>query len=99
MINPYHFTDEKLKIGFKINLDSHTVNHTKSLLTIEHHFPDFGIETRYNNKISKELANTYARLLNKYKFKNHTLFSASFYKNNEEDQRNDEIELFINLEI
>ena len=27
------------------------------------------------------------------------LFSASFYKNNEEDQRNDEIELFINLNI
>ena len=39
----------------------------------------------------------YARLINQYKFKYHILFSASFYKINEEDQRSDEIELFINL--
>ena len=31
--------------------------------------------------------------------KNHTLFSASFYKINEEDQRYNEIELYINLNI
>ena len=29
----------------------------------------------------------------------HLLFSASFYKINEEDQRSDEIEIFINLNI
>ena len=37
--------------------------------------------------------------MNQYKFKYHILFSASFYKINEEDQRSDEIELFIDLNI
>ena len=41
----------------------------------------------------------YARLINQYKFKYHTLFSASFCKINEEDQRNYEIDLYINLTI
>ena len=41
----------------------------------------------------------YARLINQYKFKNHTLFSATSYKINEEDQRSDEIELYFNLNI
>ena len=43
------------------------------------------------------MAANYARLINQFKFKYHILFSASFYKINEEDQRSDEIELFINL--
>ena len=62
-------------------------------------FPEFGIEFRYINKFIKELSVIYARLINQYKFKYHTLFSASFYKINEEDQRNNEIELYINLNI
>ena len=99
MINPYYFIDENLKIGFKINLESHNNNHAKSLLNIQPNFPDIGTETRYINKILKEMATIYARLINQYKFKYHILFSASFYKNNEEDQRSDEIELFINLKI
>ena len=37
--------------------------------------------------------------MNQYKFKYHTLFSASFCKINEEDQRSYEIELHINLNI
>ena len=41
----------------------------------------------------------YARLINQYEFNYHTLFSASFYKNNEEDQRNNEIAICINLNI
>ena len=45
------------------------------------------------------MATIYARIINEYKFKYHILFSASFYKINEEDQRSDEIELFINLNI
>ena len=45
------------------------------------------------------MATIYARLINQNKFKNHTLFSASFYKINEEDQKNNEIELYINLNI
>ena len=45
------------------------------------------------------MAATYARLLNHYIFKYHVLFSASFFKINEEDQRSDEIEFCINLNI
>ena len=99
MINPYYFFDENLKIGFKINLESHNFSHANSILSITPNFPDFGNELRYINKIVKELSVIYARIINQYKFKYHTLFSASFYKFNEEDQRNNEIELYINLKI
>ena len=99
MINPYYFIDENLKNGFKINLESHNISHAISILTITPKFPEFGIEYRYINKIIKELSVIYARLINQYKFKNHTLFSASFYKIIEEDQRNNEFELYINLNI
>ena len=99
MINPYYFIDENLKIGFKINLESHNISHTNSILTITPNFTEFGIEFRYINKIIKELPVIYARLINQYKFKYHTLFSASFYKINEEDQRYNEIELYMKLKI
>ena len=99
MINPYYFIDENLKIGFKINLESHNVNHANSLLNIIPNFPDIGIETRYVKKILKEMATIYARLINQYKFKNHTVISASFYKITEEDQKSNAIELFIHLNI
>ena len=68
-------------------------------MTIKPNFPDFGIEFKYINKIKKEVSGIYARIINQYKFKYHTLFSASFCKINEEDQRNNEIELNINLNI
>ena len=99
MINPYYFIDENLKNGFKINLESHNISHANSILTITPNFQEFGIEFRYINKIVKELSVIYARLINQYKFKYHTLFSASFYKINEEDQRNNEIEIYKNLNI
>ena len=99
MINPYYFIDKNLKIGFKTNLESHNFSHANSILSIIPKFSKFGIEFRYINKIIKELSVIYARLINQYKFKYHTLFSASFYKINEEDQRNNEIELYINLKI
>ena len=99
MINPYYFIDENLKNAFKINLESHNISHVNSILTITPKFPEFGIEYRYINKIIKEFSVIYARLINQYKFKNHTLFSASFYKIIEEDQRKKEIELYINLNI
>ena len=97
MINPYYFIDENLKIGFKINLESHNINHANSILTIIPNFSEFGIEFKNINKIVNELSVIYARLINQCKFKYHTLFSASFYKINEEDQRKNEIELYINL--
>ena len=98
MINPYYFINENLKIGFKNNLESHNINHATSILTITPKYPDFGIETIYINKSLKEMATIYAKLINQYKFK-YILFSASFYKINEADQRSDEIELFIKLKI
>ena len=97
MINPYCFIYESLKIFFKINLESHNNNQANSILSITPMYRDFGIETRYINKILKEMATIYARLINQYKFIYHILFSARFYKINEEDQRSDEFELFINL--
>ena len=45
------------------------------------------------------MAFIYARLKNQNNFKYHTLLSASFNKNNEEDQRSDEIKFFIKLNI
>ena len=99
MINPYYFIGENLKNGLKINLQSHSISHAISYLTIIPKYPEFGTEFRYINKIINELSVIYARLINQYKFKYHTLFSASFYKINEEDRRNNEIELFMNLKI
>ena len=68
-------------------------------MTITPNVPEFEIKFRYINKIIKELSVDYARLINQYKFEYHTLFSARFYKIDEEDQRNNEIELYINLNI
>ena len=99
LINPYYFIDENLKIGFKINLESHNISHANSISTITPNFPDIGIELRYINKIIKEMSVIYARLINQYKYKYHTIFSANFYKINEEDQRDNDIELYINLKI
>ena len=45
------------------------------------------------------MATIYARLITQFKFRYHRLFSASFYKINEEYQRSNEIEIFNNLNI
>ena len=97
MTNPYYFTDRNLKVGFKNNLDSHHIDHLNSKITITPNYPEFGIEFRYVNQILKELSNIYARLMNQYKFRYQTLFSARFDKQDEEGQLLDETELFINL--
>ena len=92
MINPYYFTDRNLKVAYKINLDSHNLHHTNSKLTITPTFPEFGIEFRFINKIVKELSVIYARLINQYKFKYQTVFSARFDKQDEDGQLLDETE-------
>ena len=74
MINPYYFTDRNLQVGFKINLDSHHINHLNSKITITPNFKEFGIEVRYINKIMKELSVIYARLINQYIFRYQTVF-------------------------
>ena len=99
MINPDYFIDENVKVDFKNSLESHNINDAISVLKIIFNFLVIGIETRYINKIVKKMATIYARLINEYKFLSHLLFSASFYKIIEEDQRIDETELFINLNI
>ena len=99
MINPYYFINENLKYGFIFNVESHNNIHANSILTITPNFPEFGIEFRYINKIIKDLSVIYARLTNQYIFKYHTLFSASFCKINEVDQRRRENEIYVNLNI
>ena len=99
MINPYYFTDRNLRVGFKIILDSHHINPANSKLSIIPNYPEFGIEVRYINKIMKELSGIYARLMNQYRFKYQTVFSAGFDKQDEDNQVLNETELFINLNI
>ena len=62
MINPYYFSDRKLKVAYKLNLDSHHINHLNSKLTITSNFENTGIEFRFINKIMREMAIIYARL-------------------------------------
>ena len=96
MINPYSFTDKNLKVGFKINLDSHHINHANSKLTITPNHPEFGIEVHYINKTINKLSVLYARLINHYRFKYQTVVSARFDKQDECNQLLDETELFNN---
>ena len=93
--NPYCFTDTNLKVGFEVNLDSHHINHDNSKLTITPIYSEFGIETRFINKIVREISIIYARLKNQYKFKYQTVFPARFDKQDEDNQVLDETELFI----
>ena len=43
------------------------------------------------------MATIHSKIVNQYRFKYHIKISATFYKINEEDQRNDETDLNINL--
>ena len=99
MINPYYLTDRALQVRFKNNLDGHNFHHANSKLTITPNYPEFGIDIRYINNIMKELSNIYARLINQYKFRYQTVFSARFDKQDEDSQLLDETEIFINLNI
>ena len=74
-----------------------TNNHASSKLTIIPISPRFGNEVRYINKILNELSVNHARLINQYKIKYQTLFSARFDKQGEHNQVLDETEIFINL--
>ena len=99
MLNSYYFTDNAIQVGFNIKLDNHHINHASSKLTINPNYPEFGIETRYINKIIKEMATIYARLINQYEFKYQTVFSARFDKQDKDNQLLDETELFVHLNI
>ena len=99
MINPYYFTDRAMRVGFNITLESHHFNHAISKIIKKPNYPEIGIEVRYNIKIKKELSNIHARLINHYKFKYQTVFSARFGKQDEDNQILAETELFINLNL
>ena len=99
MINPYYLSDRNLKVAYKINLDSHHINHLNSKITITSNFQDTGIEFRFINKIMREMSIIYARLLNQYKFRYQLVFVGRFDKQVEDGQIFDETELFINLNI
>ena len=86
-----------MRVEFKITLDSHHNNHANSKLTILRNYSQFGNEARYIIEIMKELSVTYARLINQYKFKHRTVFSARFDKQREDNQLLDETELYTNL--
>ena len=62
MNNPDYLTVRNLKVVFKINLESHHINHANSKKTITHNYPEFGIEVRDIRRIIKELTVIYARL-------------------------------------
>ena len=99
MLNPYHFTDRNVKVGFKITLDIHHINHANSKLTIKPYYPEYGIEVRYINKIIEKVSVIYARLIHQNKFKHQTVFSARFDKQDEDNQVLDETEIFIKVKI
>ena len=99
MINPYYFSDRNLQVAYKINLDSHHINHLNSKVTISSNFEKTGIEFRFIIKIMREMSIIYARLINQYKFRYQVVFSARFDKQDEDSLLLDETELFINLNI
>ena len=99
MDDPYYSTEGISKVGFEINLDTHHINQALSNVTITSNYPEFGIEVRYKNKIIKESWVIYASLINQYKDKYQTVFSARFDKQDEDIQLLDETLLFINLKI
>ena len=59
MIYPYYFIHEILKVGFKINLESHKINHAISLLNI---IPNFQIsESKQDILIKSQKKDYYLR--------------------------------------
>ena len=78
MFNPYYFIIRNLKVGFIIDLYGQHISHANSNLTIISKNPEVRIEVRYGNKIIKELSIIYVRLINHYKFRYQTVFSARF---------------------
>ena len=97
MIKFLFFTNRNSKVGFKINLDTHHINHASSKLINTPNYPKFGIETRYFNRIIKDLSVIHARLINQYIFKNQTVFSARLDKQDGDNHLLDETELFTNF--
>ena len=88
-----------MKTCFRITLESHKNIRAISVFAITPIYPDFGTETRFIEIILTEMATIFKGLMNQYKFIYHNLFWASFNRINEKDQRKNEIDFFILLNI
>ena len=67
--------DRKLQIELRIDKDSPCLN-----FIITPNISEYEVEVCYINHIIKKLSNIYARLINQYKFRYQTVFSAVFDK-------------------
>ena len=63
MLNPYYFKDKVFYNFLKINLDSHHINHLNSKITISDITEYNSIDKYLINRLVKEMANIYARLI------------------------------------
>ena len=97
MINPYYFS-RRFENQYKINLDSHNINHLNSKITITNKY-DLPIDMYDVDSILREMSIIYARLIDQYKFKYQVVFSAEFDKEDEFGFISDKTELFISLKI
>ena len=77
MLNPYYFKDKFFYNFLKINLDSHHINHLNSKITISSVTEHNEIDMDLINRLVKEMAIIYARLIDQYKFKYQTTFFSS----------------------
>ena len=69
-----------MKDAYDIIIDNHFSKHAIITITITSIFNNLGIDIFHINKIMEEMANIYAKLLNKYKFKYLLTFLAIFNK-------------------
>ena len=67
LLNPFHFPDRALQVGFNFILESHNFNLAIFKVTIEPNYPDFGIDLQYINKNLEEIATINAKLFSQKK--------------------------------
>ena len=97
LINPYYFTGRALQFGINITLQKHHNSHAYFKKIIKQNHPGFGIEVRYLNKLLKEMATIYARLIDQFIIKYQKVFSGSFVKQDEDSEVFHETESFNKL--
>ena len=94
---PYSFTNSILEKAFNNNLDSHHLNNIYSKVTITP--KGLKIEKNCVNNKVKEIANIYARIMNRNIFIYQTVCLARFDEQDENGQILEENELYFNLKF
>ena len=84
-----------MRVGFHITLERNHIHHANSKLIFTPKYPEFRMKVRYFLKILKKQSVIYARLINQYKFKYRTVFSARFDKQEIDNHVLDETDLFL----